>query len=86
MGNEEFPVQYYEVIEGNTITKKNGWWEAVVRYRKPYSNSEDQEVALYKWKRDTDKEKWIRKQKYAFRNRKDWLAVGDCVENMFSRM
>ncbi|SNR65369.1 hypothetical protein SAMN06266787_10821 [Halorubrum ezzemoulense] len=47
-----FPVQHYDVVGGQTITKTETWWTAVVQYETDYSSTH--ETRLYMWQREDD--------------------------------
>lgn len=42
-----FPVQHYNVVGGETISKNDNWWTAVVQYEKDGSSTHD--TRLYMW-------------------------------------
>lgn len=46
-GNKHFPVQHYFVLDGETITKNDRWWTAVVQFEKDGSSTHD--TRLYMW-------------------------------------
>jgi len=51
-----FPVQHYHVVGGETISKNDDWWTAVVQYKKDLSWS-THETRLYMWNFDGNKPK-----------------------------
>lgn len=50
-----FPVQHYHVIGGETITKTDSWWTAVVHYEDDWSSTPN--TRLYMWQFENDEPK-----------------------------
>lgn len=42
-----FPVQHYKVVGGETITKNDAWWTAIVQFETDYSSTH--KTRLYMW-------------------------------------
>lgn len=65
-----------KVLEYKTISKRFGWWSAVVLV----DSWGRKQVCLYLWQKKGPK--WARKQKFAIHSQEDWTAIGEAVEGM----
>jgi len=78
---EKLPVdERIKVIDYATISKKGGWWTAVVLG----DENGRKKVMLYMW---YDKGgKWARRQKFTIARKADWASYKEAVERMLSKM
>jgi len=77
--SEDFPVdKTLQVVQGETISKSQRWWIAVLKLKSQFKSSP--QVALYMWRHDG--KSWKRKQKFTivFGN---WVKIKQAVDKMF---
>jgi hypothetical protein len=68
---------YYNVADGETIFRSNGWWKAILRIDQKGSY-ETNEVMVYVWQeRDGD---WYRRQKYTVKSLKKWQKDQEAIQ------
>lgn len=77
MSSQNFPVHdSLDVLDGATVYKTDEWWKAVVVYER-YGRR----LGIYLWHRDSDKDRWVRKQKYVIRKPEDWGVDKELVSS-----
>ena len=72
---EDFPVQYYEVISGKTITKRGVWWTAALILRDP--ERDNIFLAIYRWRKKGDS--WTRNKQITFSNIDKWDEIDSYI-------
>ena len=76
---EKFPVSDpLQVLGGKTIYKSKKTWIAVVKYTLP--TTDQQFVALYKWKKRNDS--WKRDAKFIFVNEDMWKQIQEAINTL----
>lgn len=77
-----FPASdYYTVADGETVSKGDGWWKAIVRVVEK-GNYETNEVMVYVWQNVDDQ--WRRRQKYTIKSVSDWEEEREIIEDHLS--
>jgi len=76
---EKVPIEApLKVLEQKTISKRFGWWSAVVLLE----SWGRRQICFYLWQKVG--EKWKRKQKFAIHNAEDWGKISDSVKALLS--
>ncbi len=79
--NEKVPIKPpLKVLDSRTISKKFGWWAAVVLLES-YAKKQ---VCFYLWQKKG--EEWKRKQKFGVHSREDWASIKNAVESFIQQM
>jgi hypothetical protein len=80
-----FPIsEYYrtEIVDAQTISRKGGWWTAVLLIRDPKSKVPF--VALYRWQHMEDG--WKTRKRFTFRRRSDIDAIFKVVSQLGEKL
>ena len=80
---ERLPISdYYEVVEHIDLFKSSKWWSSVVLYG--YPKGTKRQIGVYLWiKKDGQ---WKRKEKFAIRNRGDWLLIRQSIDKLILKI
>ncbi len=79
--SEKIPIKEpLKVLKCRTISKKFGWWAAVVLIES-YAKKQ---VCFYLWQKKNDE--WRRKQKFGIHSKEDWKVMKEAVESFVSEL
>ena len=83
MSEEEPPIQYYEILDHKTITRRGVWWILVALCREP-TESNKTFLALYKFQKQKNKETgdsyWQKRSSFRLNNLKHIPTVLDALK------
>jgi hypothetical protein len=69
-----------QVLDYRTVSKKSGWWAAVVLIES-YAKKQ---ICFYLWQKKG--EEWKRKQKFGVHSKEDWAAIKSAVETFIAQV
>ncbi len=69
-----------KVISSQTVSKKFGWWAAVVLLES-YARKQ---ICFYLWQKNEDG--WKRKQKFGIHSKEDWQVMKKAVESYVNEL
>ncbi|MHA1130590.1 MAG: hypothetical protein ACTSQI_18040 [Candidatus Helarchaeota archaeon] len=85
MNKEEPPIQYYEVLDYKTITRRGPWWILLALCREP-TESNKTFLAFYKYQKrknsETGDSYWQKKSSFRLNNIKHIPAILEAVKEL----
>ena len=66
--DEEPPVQFYEIIDWNTISKRGPWWTMIILLRDPENDKIFLSFYKYRKYKKEDGPQWVKKSSFRINN------------------